>query len=94
MSLADRLRRSVSGELRNAVGDVFSVGTLRDGLAAAVNAGAESFRQKSARSLADTPEVNRAGSRIAQERIILFFSRWGLPIAVVAVVLFVLWRKK
>lgn len=94
MSLADRLRKRVSKELRGGVRDIFSVGTLRDGLAAAVDAGAESFRQKTARSLAETPEVDRAGVRVMKERAILFISRWGFPLAVGGLVLFFLLRKK
>lgn len=81
MSLKERMKSAVSMELKRAVSDTFSSGTLRDVAAAGVNAGLDSFRRKAASKLAATPEVDQAGRSIGAERAKQFFSDWGLWIA-------------
>lgn len=76
MSLADRMKQAISGELKSAISETFSTGTLRDSLAAAVNAGAESFRRKASANLAATPEIDRAAARVGFERMKLFLTQW------------------
>lgn len=94
MSLADRMKRAISGELKSAIGETFSTGTLRDSLAAAVNAGTESFRQKAASRLAGTPEVDRAASRVGFERVKLFLVQWWPFLLLGAGGLWFLFRRK
>jgi len=94
MSLADRMRRAVSGELKTAISETFSTGTLRDSLAAAVNAGAESFRRKASASLAATPEVDRAATRVGFERIKLFLVQWWPYLLIAGGALWFLLRRK
>lgn len=93
-SLLDRMKRAVSGELEGAIRDTFSSATLRDSLAAGVNAATESFRQKASAKLAATPEVDRVGARIGAARVKQFLSSWGVYILGGAVVLWLVFRRR